>query len=395
MTHSHILIIGGGIVGLSIAHELIQRGVSSIRILEKEPALGYHASGRNSGVLHSGIYYKPNTLKATFTLEGNRQLKTFCRDHNLPLIETGKLVVPTSDSENETLETIYTRSKENGTPVSWVTPKQAHAIEPLAKVSNRALFSEETAIVDSKKVLYTLQTLLLQKGVIIDTQCLAERFETEQSIRTNQGIFSADYIINAAGAYADTLAHSLDLARNLKLIPFKGTYMQLTSPKADLVKGNIYPVPNLSNPFLGVHFTRHINGNVYVGPTAMPAFGPENYRVFDNIGTHSLGILYHDIQLFMTNPGFRSVALTEPQKYLKHFFFKAARHLVHDLTPQDLHPANKVGIRPQLVDLTTHTLVMDFNVVSTATSFHILNAISPAFTCSIPFAKWVVNQIML
>ncbi len=212
---------------------------------------------------------------------------------------------------------------------------------------------------------------------------------------TTKGDFRFDFFVNSAGAHADRVAHIFDLGRKYTILPFKGTYKKLRKEKSYLVKGNIYPVPDVRNPFLGVHFTRSYNGEVYIGPTAIPAFGRENYGILKGVDREALSILIKDIVLFFTNPKFRNVALTEPKKYLSEFFFKDIEPMIEGLSKEDILPSDKVGIRPQLVDWERKELVMDFLVLKDSNSIHILNAISPAFTSAFAFAEYVVSQYIL
>ena len=188
------------------------------------------------------------------------------------------------------------------------------------------------------------------------------------------------------------MAHAFGVGLNYKAIPFKGIYKKLRPEKSYLVKGNIYPVPDIRNPFLGVHFTRSVKGDVYLGPTAIPALGRENYGILKGLDLEAVDISLREAILFFVNPKFREVALTEPRKYIFNYFFDDARKLVKELNPEDIIPSDKVGIRPQLVDWDKKELVMDFMVVRNGDSVHILNSISPAFTSSMEFARFVVDN---
>ena len=209
---------------------------------------------------------------------------------------------------------------------------------------------------------------------------------------TSGGEIEFKRFINAAGAHCDRVARAFDLGLNLRMIPFKGIYKKLTKDKTHLVRGNIYPVPDIRNPFLGIHFTRSVHGEVYLGPTAIPALGRENYGILEGIDAEALSILFRDAVLFCANPKFRDVALTEPKKYLTPFFFNSASKLVKKLDPRDIEPADKVGIRAQLVDWDKKELVLDFLVQKEGESIHILNPVSPAFTSSMDLARTIVRD---
>lgn len=395
MEQADILICGAGIVGLTIAKALLERGAENVLILEKERSLGQHASGRNSGVLHAGIYYPANSLKAKLCLQGNRLMKAYCKEKGLPLCESGKVVVAKHEREVPILGKLHETASANGARVELIDQKQLREHEPYARTCQSALYAYDTAIVDPKAILNSLDRELQETGkarILRGTSFLCLK-ETRLA-KTDQGAVRFGTFINAAGAHSDTIAHRFGLARRFRLIPFKGTYKKLRPEKSFLVRGNIYPVPDLRNPFLGVHFTRSIHGDVYVGPTAIPAFGRENYGFTDNLSHESLQILFNGGLMFLADQKFRNVALTEPKKYFSRYFFEDARGLVEGLCLDDLMPCDKVGIRPQLVDWTEKELVMDFMVLRDQESFHILNAISPAFTSSMAFAKYLVNEFL-
>jgi L-2-hydroxyglutarate oxidase LhgO len=203
------------------------------------------------------------------------------------------------------------------------------------------------------------------------------------------------YFINAAGAHCDRVARAFGVGLHLRMLPFKGIYKKLKRDKSYLVRGNIYPVPDIRNPFLGIHFTRDVHGEVYLGPTAIPALGRENYGIIEGIDAEGLEILYRDAVLFFTNQKFRDVVLREPRKYLSQFFISSAAELLKELNPADVEPAEKVGIRAQLVDWEKKELVMDFLVVHDGNIIHILNPVSPAFTSSMDLAQKVVRDLIV
>jgi len=393
--HAEVLICGGGIIGLTLARELLIQGASNIVILEKEEDVGKHASGRNSGILHAGIYYPEGSLKAKLCLAGNFLLKTYCQEKQLPLLETGKTIVAKDAAEIEILHKLYHRAIANGAKVELIDATRLGELEPYAKTTEQALYSYYTCSIDPKLILKHLAMDLIEsKKVRIETCTEFLGVNDTHTVLTNQGPLRFDLFINAAGAYSDRVAHAFGLADQYRFIPFKGTYRKLGHHRSFMVKGNIYPVPNLENPFLGVHFSRNIHGDVYVGPTAMPAFGREHYNLFSGCNTEAFRILYNDVILFLKNAKFREVALTEPRKYFASQFFKEAQTLVRGLKLEDIEPCDKVGIRPQLVDWERKELVMDFLILKDQATIHILNAISPAFTSSMAFAKFVINEYM-
>ena len=317
-----VLIVGAGIVGLTIARELVSRGYEEIVIIEKEPELGLHASGRNSGVLHAGIYYAPDSLKAKSCLRGNFLMREYCRERGLPLMEKGKVIVARDESELPTLEELFRRATANGAKVEMIDEKQLAEIEPNARTAGRALYSYYTAQVDPKAVLKSLHRELEDtKKVKIVTGCRFKGLKRSATAVTSQGEITFSRFVNSAGAHCDKVARAFGLARDLRFIPFKGIYRKLKESAPYTVNSNIYPVPDIRNPFLGVHFTRGVHGGVYLGPTAIPAFGRENYSILKGIDAEAPSIVWSDILLFCLNPKFRNVAMTEPRKYSFSFFF--------------------------------------------------------------------------
>lgn len=389
-----IIICGAGITGLSLARDLVNQGIKDITIIEKEASLGKHASGRNSGVLHAGIYYTPDSLKAKFCLRGNLLMKQYCKEKGLTLIESGKVIVTKKESEIPILHELYRRAKANGAEVELIDEKTLKEIEPYAKTCKQALYSPLTAAINPKEILESLERELESAGVKIE-KGVALRGLKKGKLLTNKGTFSFELFINSAGSHADRIAHLFGLAKQYRIIPFKGLYKKLKKEKSYLVKGNIYPVPDIKNPFLGVHFTKVHDGTVYVGPTATPAFGRENYELLDDLGIETVKILWRDFSLLLTNEKFRNTAFTEMKKYLKANFYRDVKDMIEGVNPTDLLPSKKVGIRPQLIDIDRKELVMDFLVIKDSNTLHILNAISPAFTSAFAFAEYVVKEYIL
>ncbi|SMF42199.1 L-2-hydroxyglutarate oxidase [Desulfovibrio gilichinskyi] len=393
MKTTEIMICGAGIVGLTLARELLARGHKDILIIDKEDEVAKHASGRNSGVLHAGIYYAPGSLRAQSCLSGNFKMKAYCKEKGLPLLETGKVIVAKNESEISTLHELYARATANGAKVELIDEERLSQIEPNAKTCKEALFSHYTAVVDPRAVMKSLYNDLLQSGKV--TFMLGTSFITARKnniIVTDKGEISCGLFINAAGAYSDQVARPFGFGEGYQLIPFKGIYKKLKKNKADIIKGSIYPVPNIKNPFLGIHFTRSATGDVYLGPTAIPAFGRENYGILAGLDSEAFSIILRDAVLFMKNQKFRSIAFEEPRKYFFKCFFNDAKELVKELNPDDIESTPKVGIRPQLVDIKRNELVMDFLIESDNKSVHVLNAISPAFTGSMFFAEMIVDK---
>lgn len=388
-----VVIVGGGIVGLTIARELVARGVRDLVVLEKEPTLGRHASGRNSGVLHAGIYYAPDSRKARTCLAGNLAMRAYCEEKGLPLLACGKVIVAREEAEVPVLDELARRATANGARVEMLDEKGLAAVEPSARTVTRALWSRMTAVVDPRAVLASLHADLTGTGrVRIRTGVEVLGAGAKGVLRTSAGDLSYGRLVNAAGAHCDRVARFFGVGEHYRLIPFKGIYRKLRPGARLTVNGNIYPVPDPRNPFLGVHFTRSVHGDVYLGPTAIPAFGRENYGILAGVDRDAPRIAFEDAVLFFRNAGFRSVALSEPRKYVPAFLHRDAARLVRGFDPAEVEAADKVGIRPQLVDWRTKELLMDFLVERAGDTLHVLNPISPAFTSSMALARQIAEE---
>ena len=391
------LVIGAGIVGMALARNLRARMPDKrIIILEKEPAVACHSSGRNSGVLHSGFYYTANSLKAKFTREGNLALKQYCREHALPLNECGKVVVACDEKELESLYELEKRGKKNGVDVRLVDEKELAEIEPNAKTYKKALHSPATATVDPALVCESVKLELLKSGVEIFFSEGYSGLAGNNTVKTAKGrLISAGRIINAAGLYADKIAKDFGFSKKYVIIPFKGIYLKYSGPKTPL-KVNVYPVPNLKNPFLGVHYTVTVDNHVKIGPTAIPAFWRENYTGLDNFSlSEAMQIGACEARLFLANAfGFRALAFEEMRKYYRPYLTGLGEKLVKKINPSGFNTLSKPGIRAQLLNTETLELVQDFVVEGDRSSTHILNAVSPAFTGSFPFTDWIIENYL-
>ncbi len=389
------VVVGAGIVGLTVARELKLRSPSArVAVLDKEGSIGAHASGRNSGVLHCGIYYGSDTLKAKVCARGATRLIEFASEHGIPCLKSGKVILATSERQLPIVDRLMCNARENGINAQRISEQDLREIEPAAAVGPAAIYCPDTAVIDSVAVLKKLRSLLEQQGVTFLLDWQAEGPKTSNVIATTRGTLAYGFLFNCAGAHADTLARRFGLAQDYALIPFKGIYWKLSQSANHLVRSNIYPVPDVSLPFLGVHLTRVISGDVYVGPTAIPALGRENYGKLQ--GAHvgeALSIGRQLALMYLQNRNnFRLLAHTEIAKYSKRCFLTAARELLPSLTADDLVPTSKVGIRPQLINVKSRKLEMDYIIERTKDSVHVLNAISPAFTSSFAFAEMIVDQ---
>jgi len=388
------LIIGAGIIGLTLARELNSRyPYAEIVIIEKEPDVAYHSSGRNSGVLHAGFYYTSDSLKAKFTREGNALMRQYCYDNHLRINECKKVVVAMDEKELESLFELERRGKANGVDVKLITEAELAEIEPNAVTYKYALWSPNTATVDPVEVCQCIRNELLQKGVKIFFDEPYKKRIDGNTIKTAKRTIRAQKIINTAGLYADKIAKDFGYSKNYTIIPFKGIYLKYKG-KDKPIRTNIYPVPNLKNPFLGVHYTITVDEVTKIGPTSIPAFWRENYKGWSNFRLGELcHILWWEARLFLLNSfGFRSLAFDEIKKYNRKYFTGLATKMVKTIDRKGFKEWSKPGIRAQLLDVRTKMLVMDFVVEGDRDSVHVLNAVSPAFTGSMPFVRWVVEN---
>jgi L-2-hydroxyglutarate oxidase LhgO len=376
------LIVGAGVIGLTVAYELLNRDSTlKIAIIEKESDVGFHSSGRNSGVLHSGFYYSADSLKAKLTADGNRLMKEFCKENSISVLDTKKVVVAKDETELNSLYELKNRGDKNGVRTEIIDEVQLKELASNIKTYKKALYSPDTASLNPKDVLYKLVEILKNRGV-----------EFHFNTKFEESRLDYKYLINSAGLYADKIAHSFGIGKEFTLLPFKGIYMKYIGSQKP-IDINLYPVPNLKNPFLGVHYTITGSGDVKIGPTAIPAFWRENYIGLSNFKIDEFfEVLSWISKLFILNSfNFRNLAVSEMGNYIKSVFVKKARDMVYELNG-DFKPI-PAGIRAQLLNRETKELVQDFHIEFGEDSAHILNAVSPAFTSSFAFAKYVVDKI--
>lgn len=389
------LIIGAGIIGLALARELRTRFPSAdILVIEKERDVAFHGSGRNSGVLHAGFYYTADSLKARFTRDGNRMMKEYVKGRGLAINECHKVVVASDESEIEGVRELQRRGERNGVEVRVIDEHELAAIDPNARTTQIALYSPSTATVDPVQVCQALKEDLQQAGVrFLFGQGYLRRQGDSSVVTSGKMAIEAGLTINAAGLYADRIARDYGFSQQYTIIPFKGIYLKYTGVDRP-VRTNIYPVPNLKNPFLGVHYTVTVDGTIKIGPTAIPAFWRQNYTGLEHFSTGELlEIVGWESRLFLADSfGFRSLALGELKKYDRSYFTGLATKMVKQIDTAGFNQWSKPGIRAQLLNTDTRELVMDFVVEGDSHSLHVLNAVSPAFTCSFPFAAWVVER---
>jgi L-2-hydroxyglutarate oxidase len=388
------VVIGAGILGLATAHRLLlDRPDAAVTVLEKEPRVAAHQTGRNSGVIHAGVYYAPGSLKATLCRAGSRSMVEFCAEHGVPAKVCGKLIVATDPAELPRLRALHERAVANGLSVSMLTPDEAKEFEPhVACVA--AMHVANTGIADFAAVCRTLADLVGKAGgeVRLGTKVTGLRRSGDGFVvRTTAGEIAADALINCAGLYADRVARLAGVDPPARIIPFRGEYFTLRPERADLVRGLIYPVPDPQFPFLGVHLTRMVDGSVHAGPNAVQATAREGYR-WRRVNPR-------DVADIATWPGWWRLArrhlrygLTEVRRSLSRRRFAAdLARLVPELTVDDIVPA-AAGVRAQAVHR-DGSLVDDFLIVTRPGQLHVLNAPSPAATSSLEIARYLVDRL--
>lgn len=404
MNNTDIAILGGGMVGLALAYRVTERWPDlSITIIDKESGIGRHSSGRNSGVLHAGIYYTPGTLKAQVCVQGARRLRAWCEAEGLPVLACGKVIAPQSAELDGQLELLLERGRANGAEVRLIDQQDFQQRVPDGRTATgRALWSPGTCVVKPKLVLQRLEQRLRERGVRfalghIVTGVAPDKRQLNLNHAGESSTLSYGHLFNATGLQADRVAHTFGLGQHCTLLPFKGLYWQL-DPRAPFnFSTNLYPVPDLNVPFLGVHVTPSPDGSISLGPTAIPAWGRENYQGIEGVeplmALEFLGDLAS--QWWRNAGGFRRYAREQALHGFKPSFLKAAQALVPGLRSEHLIPSQKVGIRAQLYDRRSGTLVQDFLLEHGPDSTHVLNAISPAFTASFALADLILDQSSL
>ncbi len=387
-------------VGLSIAHQLLEQDVThSIYLLDKEPALGLHSSGRNSGVLHSGLYYKPGSTKARVCVSGAKRLRAWVEKQGLPINTCGKVIVPQRLDLDGQLDLLAERGQANGAQVELLDAQQLYELIPEAKsISGRALWSPNTAVVKPRSVVRQLQFELAKRGVqFFHGQKSWKAHPQQKQIELNDGnLLNYGHLFNCAGLQADRVAHQFGIGQQYNLLPFKGLYWQLKSNCPIQPRTNLYPVPDLSVPFLGVHFTPSAGTNplVSIGPTATPAWGRENYSGLQALepGMALANLSLLTSQYLSNRGGFRRYVHEQAFLALPPLLLRAAQQLIPSLQAKHLEPSQKVGIRSQLFNHKTQHLEDDFICLPGPSSTHVLNAISPAFTASFALADLILER---
>jgi L-2-hydroxyglutarate oxidase len=391
-----VTIIGAGIVGLATAYKLLVKQPDlRLAILEKEPETARHQTGHNSGVIHSGIYYKPGSLKALNCRQGYQELLEFAKANHIQYEICGKVIVATRDEELPILEGIYERGQKNGLEgIHPLTKEELKEKEPHVK-GLKGIFVPQTGIIDYKDVAEKLSELIQENGgeLFFNHKVLDIRNSAEAAvIETSQGEFSTEVLINCAGLYADRIGRMTEPEYDIRIIPFRGEYYELTKEKEHLVNNLIYPVPNPDFPFLGVHYTRMIKGGIEAGPNAVLAFRREGYSRWD--------INLKELMETLTFPGFRKVAgkywktgLGEMYRsYSKGAFVRALQHLIPEVGNRDLKRGG-AGVRAQACDVAGH-LVDDFLITQKRHVINVWNAPSPAATSCLSIGTTIARKAL-
>ncbi len=387
-------IVGGGIVGLSTAMALSQGfPAAKIVLLEKENLLAAHQTGNNSGVIHSGIYYKPGSFKAKFCREGNRSMVAFCQEHGIDYEVCGKVIVATNLEELPLLDNLYQRGLDNGIEIAKLSREEVREIEPHVSCL-RGIFVKSTGIVNYKQVCAKYAELAKARGTELYLNQKVEGIkETAEGylIETNRGEFATRFLINCAGLFSDRLAKLAGVNPPAKIVPFRGEYYELTPEKRYLVKNLIYPVPNPNFPFLGVHFTRMIDGSVHAGPNAVLSLKREGYLKTD--------FDFRDFMETMTYPGFWRLSARHANSGLQEMirswskaaFVRSLQRLIPEVRAEDVVPTH-AGVRAQALS-NNGKLVDDFLIINRPKALHVCNAPSPAATSSLEIGRAIAARI--
>jgi (S)-2-hydroxyglutarate dehydrogenase len=394
MSHSHVAILGGGIVGLATAYNLTQQYPwLTVRVIEKEPDVGAHQTGHNSGVLHSGIYYKPGSLKAANCRIGKQAMERFCLEHGVPYDICGKVIVAVDEKELPALERIYERGQQNGVRCEVISREELKELEPYA-AGVKAIHVPEAGIVNYCAVCRKMADLVKKADGDIQTGARVIGIRHEErliAIQTTAGDFTADHVVNCTGLFSDRVAKLTGRTTPEKVIPFRGEYFELRPESQYLCKNLIYPVPDPGFPFLGVHFTRMIEGGVECGPNAVLALAREGYRKTD--------INFRDLAETLTYGGFLKLAARhwrmgagEMWRSLsKTAFVRALSRLMPLIQSDDLIP-HRAGVRAQAIS-PAGNLIDDFLIDAQDRVVNVINAPSPAATSSLNVGKLVVDKL--
>ncbi len=390
-----VAVVGGGIVGLAVADAVLAlRPDARVTVFEKEHRLAEHASGRNSGVLHAGFYYHPDSAKARLTRRGNEMLRAFCAEEQVPVRDTGKVVVTTGVGQLTALHDLHRRGAANGVPLELVDPSQLARLEPLARTHELALWSPTTGSADPVAVVEALAERVRRRGgrVLLGSAVTAAG---PGWVQTERGRSEAGHVVNAAGLYADRVARWFGVGEEYRMLPFQGRYWY-AAPATLPLHRHVYPVPDPRFPFLGVHLTVTAAGRVKAGPTAIPALSRESYGGLRGLAADELREIARTLPRFLAGQRTAAARLvtTEIPKLSRRHLLAQARQLVPSAHDGLFRERGRPGIRAQLLDLRTNRLEMDFVVRAGPGSTHLLNAVSPGWTTALAMAEELAPGIV-
>jgi L-2-hydroxyglutarate oxidase LhgO len=391
-----VLVIGGGVIGLSMGRHLAGR--AKVMVIDKDTC-GFHTSGRNSGVVHAGIYYTPGSAKAKYSVLGNKALTSFCKEKGVALENIGKIIAPNSPEEYQKIDFLFERSIQNGAPVKIIDYHEAREIEPRIVRQDKYLWSPSTSIADNKGVIQALKDDCLKSGVDIREMTKYLGY-TETGwgniVETSQGKVYAKYVINCAGLYADKVAHDFGFGLDYEILPFIGLYLY-GRPGVPGFKTLVYPCPLGKNEFLGVHTTNNTRGEFMLGPTATPAFWREQYslKTFNFFESIQSIRRYLMCLLSPSRPFYMKLLKQEIRKYNKKNIVADVGRIVHGIYLEDYLTWGPSAIFPQLVSKKSNELIGDFLIERNEKSLHFINIVSPGWTSALAFTKDVADSINL
>jgi (S)-2-hydroxyglutarate dehydrogenase len=390
---SDVLIIGAGVVGLSTGIALLQNRPSlKVMVAEKEKVIALHASGRNSGVIHAGFYYSPDSLKAKFCRDGNFELRKLAKKYGIPVKDVGKVVVTRNEDEDSRLNTLFERGIANGVDLEIHPEEKLKDFEPLAITHNSFMWSPNTGISDSISIVEAMRDEFFSLGGEIQFNSKVNLTKSHGEIHDSSNQFTFKHVVNAAGAQADRISRSVGVGTDYAMLPFMGVY-RATSEKNLPLQRLVYPVPHPVNPFLGVHFTLTIDGKVKIGPTAIPIAGREQYSFIEGWSGSDIAQALKGMKSLITGDShdFGAILKSEWPKIIQKFLVKESIKLVPSAVGVRDWQRKQPGIRAQLVHLPTGKLEQDFIVTSETNATHVLNAVSPGWTSSISFGRYVAS----
>ena len=391
------IVIGAGIIGITIAREAaLSKLFGKIIIIEKEKLAGYHSTSRNSGVIHSGFYYSPESKKAKFCADGNRLMRKYILDNSLSFNSCGKVVVSKNELEDHTIKILENRGQINNCKVKLFNASDLEKYEPAAKTNNFFLWSPNTWSASPKEILNCLLKEIKEYGVELYLGRKVNEARKNLIILDDGHKLKYDFLVNAAGGYALSIAKLFGIETKYKILPFKGLYLK-SIKKVKNFKSHIYPVPDIKQPFLGIHTTITSDNFLKLGPTAIPVFSPENYSLFERLDKQlTKQIISLQLSLLFENKfQFRELAFREFKYVFKKNIISSAQELTIEQLNKIKYKWHSPGIRAQLYDTELSKLENDIVIENNDYSFHLLNSISPAWTCSFKTAKFVLDKIKI